>query len=130
MGDVVVNDGDWISMDGATGRVILGQAELVPAGIDENVNTVLGWADEVRRLRVRTNADTPEDARTAREFGAEGIGLCRTEHMFMQQERLPHVQNMIMADDHRGAREAPGQAAALPARGLRRHLPRPWKACR
>ena len=53
---------------------------------------MLGWADEVRRLGVRTNADTPEDARKAREFGAEGIGLCRTEHMFMQQERLPHVQ--------------------------------------
>ena len=60
---------------------------------------MLGWADEVRRLRVRTNADTPEDARQAREFGAEGIGLCRTEHMFMQQDRLPHVRNMIMAAD-------------------------------
>ncbi len=86
-------------MDGATGRVILGQAKLVAAGLNENVNTVLGWADEVRRLKVRTNADTPEDARQAREFGAEGIGLCRTEHMFMQQERLPHVQSMIMAAD-------------------------------
>jgi pyruvate, orthophosphate dikinase len=98
IGDVVVKEGDWISMDGATGRVMLGQAKLVAAGIDENVSAVLGWADAVRRLKVRTNADTPEDARTAREFGAEGIGLCRTEHMFMQQERLPHVQNMIMAD--------------------------------
>jgi pyruvate,orthophosphate dikinase len=86
-------------MDGATGRVILGQAVLAPAAIDENVNTVLGWADEVRRLRVRTNADTPEDARKAREFGAEGIGLCRTEHMFMEEHRLPHVRNMIMAAD-------------------------------
>jgi pyruvate,orthophosphate dikinase len=99
VGDVTVNDGDWISMDGATGRVILGQAKLVEAGIDQNVDTVLGWADEVRRLRVRTNADTPEDAKQARAFGAEGIGLCRTEHMFMQQERLPHVRNMIMAAD-------------------------------
>ena len=99
VGGVTVKDGDWISMDGATGRVILGQAPLVPAAIDENVNTVLGWADEVRRLSVRTNADTPEDARKAREFGAEGIGLCRTEHMFMQEERLPHVRNMIMAAD-------------------------------
>jgi pyruvate,orthophosphate dikinase len=99
VGDVTVNDGDWISMDGATGRVILGQAALVAAAIDENVSTVLSWADEVRRLRVRTNADTPEDAKKAREFGAEGIGLCRTEHMFMQEERLPHVRNMIMAAD-------------------------------
>jgi pyruvate, orthophosphate dikinase len=96
--DVTVKDGDWISMDGASGRVILGQATLVPATIDENVNTVLGWADEIRRLRVRTNADTPEDARKAREFGAEGIGLCRTEHMFMQEDRLPHVRAMIMAE--------------------------------
>jgi pyruvate, orthophosphate dikinase len=98
IGDVVIKEGDWISMDGATGRVILGKAQLVAAGIDENVSAVLGWADEVRRMKVRTNADTPEDARTARQFGAEGIGLCRTEHMFMQQERLPHVQAMIMSD--------------------------------
>lgn len=98
VGDTVVNDGDWISMDGATGRVILGQAKLVAAGIDENVNTVLSWADEVRRLGVRANADTPEDARKAREFGAEGIGLCRTEHMFMEEHRLPHVRNMIMSE--------------------------------
>ncbi len=98
VGDVVVNDGDWISMDGASGKVILGQAALSPAAIDENVNTVLSWADEVRRLRVRTNADTPEDAEKAREFGAEGIGLCRTEHMFMQEDRLPHVRAMIMAE--------------------------------
>ncbi|HEY5471605.1 MAG TPA: pyruvate, phosphate dikinase, partial [Candidatus Limnocylindrales bacterium] len=97
VGDIVVNHGDWISMDGATGRVILGKAELAPAATDEYVNTVLGWADEIRRLKVRTNADTPEDARTAREFGAEGIGLCRTEHMFMAQDRLPVVQKMILA---------------------------------
>ncbi len=99
IGDKVIKAGEWISMDGATGRVILGQAKLVAAGLNENVNTVLGWADAVRRLKVRTNADTPEDARQAREFGAEGIGLCRTEHMFMQQDRLPHVRNMIMAAD-------------------------------
>jgi pyruvate,orthophosphate dikinase len=98
VGDVVVNDGDWISMDGASGKVILGQAALSPAAIDENVDTVLSWADEVRRLGVRTNADTPEDAKQAREFGAQGIGLCRTEHMFMQQDRLPHVRAMIMAE--------------------------------
>ena len=99
VGDVTVKEGDWISMDGASGRVILGKAPLIPAAIDENVNTVLQWADSVRRLKVRTNADTPEDAQKAREFGAEGIGLCRTEHMFMQEERLPHVRNMIMSED-------------------------------
>ena len=98
VGSVTLKEGDWISMDGATGRVILGQAQLTKTGFDERVTTVLGWADEVRRLRVRTNADNPEDARQAREFGAEGIGLCRTEHMFMQQDRLPHVRNMIMSE--------------------------------
>ena len=97
VGDTVVNDGDWISMDGGSGKVILGQAALSPAAIDENVNTVLSWADEVRRLAVRTNADNPEDAQKAREFGAQGIGLCRTEHMFMEEDRLPHVRAMIMA---------------------------------
>jgi pyruvate,orthophosphate dikinase len=99
VGGVTVKDGDWISMDGGTGRVISGQAPLIPAAIDENVSTVLTWADEVRRLGVRTNADTPEDAQKAREFGAEGIGLTRTEHMFMQEERLPHVRNMIMSEN-------------------------------
>ena len=98
VGDTIIREGDWISMDGGTGTVILGQAELVPAAIDENVDTVLAWADGVRRLGVRTNADTPEDAQKAREFGAEGIGLCRTEHMFMQEDRLPHVRAMIMAE--------------------------------
>jgi len=95
---VTVKKGDWISMDGATGTVMLGCVPLTAASANDNVDTVLGWADEVRRLGVRTNADTPEDAIKAREFGAEGIGLCRTEHMFMQEERLPHVRNMIMAD--------------------------------
>ncbi len=97
VGNTVVSEDDWITMDGTTGQVILGKMPLVPPRIDENFETILGWADEVRRLAVRTNADTPEDAVKAREFGAEGIGLCRTEHMFMQEERLPHVRAMIMA---------------------------------
>ncbi len=98
VGDVVIKEDDWITMDGSTGNVYLGQVPLAPPQISGNFGTVLQWADEVKKLGVRTNADTPEDARRAREFGAEGIGLCRTEHMFMQQERLPHVRNMIMAD--------------------------------
>jgi len=98
VGDTVVKEGDWISMDGASGTVMLGKVALTEASMEENVDTVLGWADEVRKLGVRTNADTPEDASKAREFGAEGIGLCRTEHMFMQEERLPHVRSMIMSD--------------------------------
>ncbi len=100
--------GDVITIDGGTGRVIVGPVPLVPPAIDENFEIVLGWADDLRRLRVRANADTPEDARRAREFGAEGIGLCRTEHMFMAEERLPIVREMIMArteTDRRGALE-------------------------
>jgi pyruvate,orthophosphate dikinase len=90
-------EGDLITIDGGTGRVIAGAVPLVAPRMDENFETVLGWADEARRLRVRANADTPDDAARARSFGAEGIGLCRTEHMFMEDERLPIVRRMIMA---------------------------------
>ena len=95
-----------VTIDGGTGRVILGAVPLVPPRMDENFETILGWADEARRLRVRANADTPEDAAKAREFGAEGIGLCRTEHMFMADERLPIVRQMIMAGSEDERRRA------------------------
>ena len=95
-----------ITIDGGTGRVFIGAVELVPPQINEDFETVLVWSDEVRRLEVRANADTPADAAKAREFGAQGIGLCRTEHMFFGEERLPVVQRMIMADDERGRRAA------------------------
>jgi pyruvate, orthophosphate dikinase len=91
--------GDVITIDGGTGRVIVGAVPLVPPAIDTNFETILEWADDLRRLRVRANADTPEDATKAREFGAEGIGLCRTEHMFMGEDRLPVVRDMILARD-------------------------------
>ncbi len=93
----VVDEGDIITIDGTTGNVILGAVELVPPQINENFQAIVAWADEIRTMGVRTNADTPEDAEKAREFGAEGIGLCRTEHMFMATERLPIVREMIMA---------------------------------
>ena len=86
--------------------MILGPVDLVPPQINEDFETILGWADELRRLKVRANADTPEDAARAREFGAQGIGLCRTEHMFMAEERLPVVREMIMASDEDGRRSA------------------------
>jgi pyruvate,orthophosphate dikinase len=101
-----LREGDTITIDGGTGRVMLGEVPLVPPQINENFETVLAWADSLRRLVVRANADTPEDARRAREFGAEGIGLCRTEHMFMADERLPVVREMIMAGDEAGRRAA------------------------
>ena len=97
IGDHELREGDVITVDGGTGNVIVGSVPLVPPAIDENFETVLGWADDHRRLRVRANADTPEDAAKAREFGAEGIGLCRTEHMFMAEGRLPIVREMILA---------------------------------
>ncbi|MBA3376565.1 MAG: pyruvate, phosphate dikinase [Actinobacteria bacterium] len=106
IGESELRAGDLITIDGGTGDVILGSVPLVPPAIDENFGTILGWADELRRMRVRANADTPEDAAKAREFGAEGIGLCRTEHMFMAEGRLPIVRQMIMARDEEERRSA------------------------
>jgi pyruvate, orthophosphate dikinase len=97
VGDVVVREGDMITIDGAAGTLMLGALPLVAAELGEDFAAIAAWADERRRLRVRANADTPEDARRARELGAEGIGLCRTEHMFMAAERLPVVREMILA---------------------------------
>jgi pyruvate,orthophosphate dikinase len=101
-----LREDEILTINGGTGEVIVGEVDLVPPQIDENFETLLGWADEVRRLKVRANADTPEDAAKAREFGAEGIGLCRTEHMFMAEERLPLVRAMIMASGEEERREA------------------------
>jgi pyruvate,orthophosphate dikinase len=97
VGEHELAEGDTITIDGASGIVIAGAVDLVPPQINEDFETILGWADEHRRLKVRANADTPEDAAKARDFGAQGIGLCRTEHMFMAEERLPIVREMIMA---------------------------------
>jgi pyruvate,orthophosphate dikinase len=106
IGERELRAGDVITVDGGTGRVIVGAVPLVPPSIDANFETILEWADDLRRLRVRANADTPEDAAKAREFGAEGIGLCRTEHMFMGEERLPVVRDMIMAREEDERRSA------------------------
>ena len=105
LGERTLPEGDVITIDGGTGRVIVGEVALVPPQINEDFETILTWADALRRLKVRANADTPEDAAKARELGAQGIGLCRTEHMFMTSERLPVVQEMILARDE-GARRA------------------------
>jgi pyruvate,orthophosphate dikinase len=97
IGEHDLAEGEVITIDGGSGIVIAGPIELVPPKINEDFETILGWADDHRRLQVRANADTPDDAAKAREFGAQGIGLCRTEHMFMAEERLPIVREMIMA---------------------------------
>jgi pyruvate, orthophosphate dikinase len=104
IGEHELAEGDQLTIDGGTGRVIVGAAPLVAPEIDERFETILGWADGFRRLHVRANADTPEDAAKAREFGAEGIGLCRTEHMFMAPDRLLVVQEMILASDEQARR--------------------------
>jgi len=101
-----LSEGDTITIDGGSGVVIVGAVELVSPQINEDFETILGWADEHRRLFVRANADTPEDAAKAREFGAQGIGLCRTEHMFMADDRLPIVREMIMASGEDERRDA------------------------
>ncbi|MGZ3504081.1 MAG: pyruvate, phosphate dikinase [Vulcanimicrobiaceae bacterium] len=95
-----LKEGDWITIDGSTGNVILKKLTLIdpPSKLPDWLATFLAWADQARRLEVWANADTPADAKKARELGAVGIGLCRTEHMFMQQDRLPIVQEMILAD--------------------------------
>src|SRR3989440_3700329 len=102
----VFHEGDMIGIDGTEGAVVEKGAELIEPSLDERFEELLRWADELRRLRVRANADTPRDAARARELGAEGIGLCRTEHMFMAADRQPKMRAMIMAADGSGRREA------------------------
>jgi len=99
IGDLMIKSGDTVSIDGGTGRVIKGEVPMIDPKLSGEFCILLGWADEIRRLSVRANADNPLDAAKARDFGAAGIGLCRTEHMFMAQDRLPIVQEMILAAD-------------------------------
>jgi len=101
-----IAEGDRIAIDGTKGCVTLEDVPLVEPEVSQHFERVLEWADEIRRLGVRANADTPEDARRARELGAEGIGLCRTEHMFMAEDRQPKMRAMIMAEDEEGRRKA------------------------
>ncbi len=106
VGDIVVKEGDWISIDGSTGEVMLGQVPTVEPQMTGEFGELMQWVDEIRKLGVRTNADTPHDAQVARNFGAEGIGLCRTEHMFFEGERIKAVREMILAEDEEGRRKA------------------------
>jgi len=106
VGGRTLSEGELLTIDGGTGAVIVGEVPLVAPEVNDDLQTILGWGDEHRTLRVRANADTPEDAAKAREFGAEGIGLCRTEHMFMAEDRLPVMREMILADGEEGRRRA------------------------
>ena len=103
----VFKDGDWLSLDGTTGRVIKGKLHTIPPTADDpELLKLLGWAEPFRKIGVRANADIPRDAIQARAFGAEGIGLCRTEHMFFAEDRIPHMRAMIMADNEKDRRAA------------------------
>ncbi|MBP7582481.1 MAG: pyruvate, phosphate dikinase [Spirochaetes bacterium] len=106
IGKTTVKQGDYLSLDGSTGEVMLGEVKTVEAQLSGNFGTIMKWADEVRKLGVRTNADTPHDAQVARNFGAEGIGLCRTEHMFFEGDRIKAMREMILADDLAGRKKA------------------------
>src|SRR4029078_1505506 len=100
VGSGAVARGDWITIDGLRREVFLGKVPTVEAGGESgDFATLMGWADKARKLKVRTNADTPPDAKVARQFGAEGIGLCRTEHMFFEADRIDAVREMILATD-------------------------------
>lgn len=106
VGNTVVKEGDWITLNGTTGEVILGQVPLVQPELTGYFGTLMEWADEIRTMGVRTNADTPRDAEIARNFGAEGIGLCRTEHMFFGEGRINAVRQMILADNAEDRKKA------------------------
>ena len=106
LGTQTLSEGDVLTIDGGTGAVIIGEVPLVSPEVNDDLETILGWGDEYRVLKVRANADTPADAAKAREFGAQGIGLCRTEHMFMAEDRLPVVREMILAEGEDGRRAA------------------------
>jgi len=103
---IVVKEGDYVSLDGSTGEVMLGEVKTVEPTLSGDFGTLMRWADQTRRLKVRTNADTPHDAKVARGFGAEGIGLCRTEHMFFEADRIMPMREMILADDTPGRERA------------------------
>jgi pyruvate,orthophosphate dikinase len=105
-GEITVKRGDTISLNGTTGEVMLGEVPLVQPQMDKTFRQLLDWADKTRRLAVRANADTPQDAKVARAFGAEGIGLCRTEHMFFAEDRLLSVREMILAKDVQARKKA------------------------
>lgn len=105
-GHVTINEGDWISINGSSGEVVLGQQPLVTPELSGDFATFMSWADEFRMMKVRTNADSPKDAKQALEFGAEGIGLCRTEHMFFEGDRIISVRKMILAETNRARKAA------------------------
>ena len=114
-GGKTIKKGDWVSLDGSSGEVMLGEVPT-QAKFSREFAQLMKWADEARKLKVRTNADTPHDSDVARRFGAEGIGLCRTEHMFFEGDRILAVREMILAEDEKGRRKALGKLKPIQRR--------------
>ncbi len=106
IGDIQINKDDWITLDGSTGEIFKGKIEVTDPDISQDFKTFMSWVDDYRKIGVRTNADTPNDAKVAREFGAEGIGLCRTEHMFFEEDRIKAIRKMIIAENKEDRRKA------------------------
>ena len=115
-GGKTIKKGDWVSLDGSSGEVMLGEVPTQEAKFSKEFAQLMKWADETRKLKVRTNADTPHDSDVARRFGAEGIGLCRTEHMFFEGDRILAVREMILAEDEKGRRKALGKLKPIQRR--------------
>jgi pyruvate,orthophosphate dikinase len=130
VGDQSWAEGDWISLNGSTGEVYDGQIATQDAELSGDFGALMALADRYKRLEVRANADTPEDAPLARRFGATGIGLCRTEHMFFEGERINAVREMILADDEAGRRKALAKLLPMQRSRLRRACSARWTGCR
>ena len=122
----VINADDTVTIDGASGEVMIGEVATVQAGGSAQFDELMGWVDEIRRLKVRTNADTRPTPRRRASFGAEGIGLCRTEHMFFESARITAMREMIMAESETGRRAAPGQVGARCSGPTSRGSSGPW----
>ena len=123
VGSRILKKGDIITVDGAKGEVLVGSVKMVEPALGGDFGELMEWADKVRRMKVRANAETPLDAETARKFGAEGIGLCRTEHMFFDAERIPVVREMILAEKESGRRKALEKLLPMQRSDFRRDLP-------
>jgi len=104
--DKKIEKGDWITLDGSTGEIFIGKIPVVDPEVNENMQTLMSWVDDYKKLGIRANADTPNDSQVARDFGAEGIGLCRTEHMFFEGDRIKSIRKMIVSSDEKERREA------------------------
>ena len=107
LGGYTFTEGDYISLDGSTGKIYKGDIKTVEASVGGNFGRIMRWADQFRKLQVRTNADTPADTANAVKLGAEGIGLCRTEHMFFDPDRIPKIRKMILSDTVEAREKAP-----------------------